>query len=62
MMSEIRLNTKERLQSLAYGIYRKDAPAVIAALRDLGILVTTGDDLSLQRAINWFLNNVSKQV
>ena len=62
MMSEIKLNTKERLQDLAFGIYRKDATAVISALRDLGILVTTGDTLSLQRAITYFLNNVSMQV
>ncbi|KAK9804460.1 hypothetical protein WJX73_004145 [Symbiochloris irregularis] len=61
MMSEIRLNTKERLSDLAYGVYRKDAAAVISALQDLGILVATGDTMSLQRAIGWFLNNISKQ-
>lgn len=62
MMSEIKLNTKERLADLAYGIYRKDAAGVISALQDLGILVATGDTLSLQRAIGWFLNNISRQV
>lgn len=61
MMSELKLGTKDRLTDLAYGIYKKDASAVISALQDLGILVTIGDTFSLQRAISYFLNNITKQ-
>ena len=31
------------------------------ALTDLKIIVSTGDDLSLRRAITYFLNNIAKQ-
>lgn len=34
---------------------------VVKALTDLKIVVSRGDDLSLRRAITYFLNNIAKQ-
>lgn len=34
---------------------------VVRALTDLKIIVSKGDDLSLRRAITYFLNNIAKQ-
>jgi len=34
---------------------------VLRALTDLKIIVSRGDDLSLRRAITYFLNNIAKQ-
>ena len=34
---------------------------VVKALTDLKIIVSRGDDLSLRRAITYFLNNIAKQ-
>ena len=61
MMSSIVPATKERLLDVFYGIYRKDAAQVVKALTDLGIIVAQGDNLSLRRAISYFLNNIAKQ-
>ncbi len=62
MMSSIFPGVKERLLDIFYGVYRKDADAVLQALIDLNIIVTTGDTLSLKRAISFFLDNIAKQV
>lgn len=61
MMSSIVPATKERLLNVFYGIYRKDAAQVVKSLTDLGIIVAQGDDLSLRRAMSYFLNNIAKQ-
>lgn len=61
MMSSIVPATKERLLDVFYGIYKKDAAQVLRALTDLKIIVSRGDDLSLRRAITYFLNNIAKQ-
>ena len=34
---------------------------MVKALTDLKIIVSRGDDLSLRRAITYFLNNIAKQ-
>lgn len=34
---------------------------MVNALTELKIIVSTGDDLSLRRAISYFLNNIAKQ-
>ena len=62
MMSSIFPGVRERLLDIFYGVYKKDADAVLKALVDLNIIVTTGDTLSLKRAISYFLENISKQV
>ena len=62
MMSAIFPGVRERLLDIFYGVYKKDADAVLQALVDLNIIVTTGDTLSLKRAISYFLDNIAKQV
>ncbi|KAK9861903.1 hypothetical protein WJX84_010557 [Apatococcus fuscideae] len=61
MMSSIFPGVRERLLDIFYGVYKKDADAVLQALVDLNIIVTTGDTLSLKRAISYFLDNIAKQ-
>ncbi|KAL3133809.1 hypothetical protein ABBQ32_008284 [Trebouxia sp. C0010 RCD-2024] len=61
MMSTIVPATKDRLMDVFYGIYRKDAAQVVKALTDLKIIVSRGDDLSLRRAITYFLDNIARQ-
>lgn len=61
MMSEIAAGTKDRLLDMFYAVYKQDADAVISCLVDLGIIVPTGDTLSLKRAISFFLENISRQ-
>jgi len=61
MMGTIEGNVRERLLQMFYGIYRKDSNAVIDALVSLGVIKTTGDSLTIKRAINYFIENISRQ-
>lgn len=54
-------NVRERLLDVFYGIYRKDSNGVIRALVELGVITPTGDMLSIRRAINYFLENITRQ-
>ena len=62
MMSEIGTARRGSLLALFYGVYRRDAEAVIAALIDLGIIVPTADAVSLRRAIAFSLDNLLRKV
>ena len=62
MMSEIGTARRGSLLELFYGVYRRDADAVIAALIDLGIIVPTADAVSLRRAISFSLDNLLRKV
>lgn len=62
MMSEIGTARRGSLLELFYGVYRRDADAVIAALIDLGIIVPTADAISLRRAITFSLDNLLRKV
>ena len=62
MMSEIGTARRGSLLELFYGVYRRDAEAVIAALIDLGIIVPTADAVSLRRAISFSLDNLLRKV
>lgn len=61
-MSEIGTARRGSLLELFYGVYRRDANAVIAALIDLGIIVPTADAISLRRAIGFGLDNLLRKV
>ena len=62
MMSEIGTARRGSLLELFYGVYRRDADAVIAALINLGIIVPTADAISLRRAITFSLDNLLRKV
>ena len=62
MMSEIGTARRGSLSELFYGVYRRDADAVIAALIDLGIIVPTADAVSPRRAISFSLDNLLRKV
>ena len=62
MMSEIGTARRGSLLDVFYGVYRRDAEAVIAALIDLGIIVPTADAVSLRRAISFSLDNLLRKV
>lgn len=62
MMSQIGTARRGSLLELFYGVYRRDADAVIAALIDLGIIVPTADAVSLRRAISFSLDNLLRKV
>ncbi|GJP56458.1 hypothetical protein CLOM_g15528 [Closterium sp. NIES-68] len=59
MMGEIPAFTKDRLTSMFYAVYEKDAKKVMQSLVDLGALVPTGDLNSVRRSIQYFLNNLT---
>ncbi|KAF5837683.1 ABC1 family-domain-containing protein [Dunaliella salina] len=61
MMGQIPGNVRERLLQMFYGIYRKDSNAVIDALVNLGVIKTSGDNLSIKRSINFFIENITRQ-
>ena len=61
MMSEIGTARRGSLLELFYGVYRRDAEAVIAALIDLGIIVPTADAVALRRAISFGLDNLLRK-
>ena len=62
MMSEIGTARRGSLLEFFYGVYRRDADAVIAALIDLGIIVPTADAVPLRRAISFSLDNLLRKV
>lgn len=62
MMGEIVPATRGLLADLARGIANKDANVVLQCLVELGIIVPTGDRTSLKNALNFFLDNINKQV
>lgn len=59
MMGEIPAFTKDRLMTMFYAVYEKDAKKVVASLIDLGALVPTGDLNSVRRSVQFFLNNLT---
>ncbi|KXZ50166.1 hypothetical protein GPECTOR_17g802 [Gonium pectorale] len=61
MMGEIVPDVRTRLLDVFYGVYRKDTDQVLRALVALQVIKPTGDSLSLRRAINYFIANLSKQ-
>jgi predicted unusual protein kinase regulating ubiquinone biosynthesis (AarF/ABC1/UbiB family) len=61
MMGQIIPDVRERLLDVFYGIYRKDSSQVIRNLVELGVIKPTGDTLSIRRAINYFLENLTQQ-
>ena len=61
MMGQIIPDVRERLMDVFYGIYRKDSSQVIRNLIELGVIKPTGDSLSIRRAINYFLENLTRQ-
>ncbi|GIL68808.1 hypothetical protein Vafri_22040 [Volvox africanus] len=61
MMGEIVPDVKTRLLDVFYGVYRKDTDQVLRALVALQVIKPTGDTLSLRRAINYFIENLSRQ-
>ncbi|KAG2633995.1 hypothetical protein PVAP13_2NG297600 [Panicum virgatum] len=61
MMGEIKSFTRERLLSLFYSVYEKDANKVMKALIDLGALQPTGDLSPVRRSIQFFLDNLLSQ-
>ncbi|KAF8645638.1 hypothetical protein HU200_066134 [Digitaria exilis] len=61
MMGEIKSFTRERLLSLFYSVYEKDANKVMKSLIDLEALQPTGDLSPVRRSINFFLDNLLRQ-
>ncbi|KAG8049456.1 hypothetical protein GUJ93_ZPchr0009g2361 [Zizania palustris] len=61
MMGEIKSFTRERLLSLFYAVYEKDANKVMKALIDLEALQATGDLSPVRRSIQFFLDNLLNQ-
>ncbi|CAD6212240.1 unnamed protein product [Miscanthus lutarioriparius] len=61
MMGEIKSFTRERLLSLFYSVYEKDANKVMKALIDLEALQPTGDLSPVRRSIQFFLDNLLNQ-
>ncbi|PUZ70025.1 hypothetical protein GQ55_2G188300 [Panicum hallii var. hallii] len=61
MMGEIKSFTRERLLSLFYSVYEKDANKVMKALIDLEALQPTGDLSPVRRSIQFFLDNLLSQ-
>ncbi|KAL6600598.1 hypothetical protein ACP70R_045398 [Stipagrostis hirtigluma subsp. patula] len=61
MMGEIKSFTRERLLSLFYSVYEKDANKVMKALIDLEALQPTGDLSPVRRSIKYFLDNLLSQ-
>nr|CAB3503343.1 unnamed protein product [Digitaria exilis] len=61
MMGEIKSFTRERLLSLFYSVYEKDANKVMKALIDLEALQPTGDLSPVRRSIQFFLDNLLRQ-
>ncbi len=57
MMGQIPILTKEKLLHTFWGIARKDADAVVAALVDLGVLELNGDPGPVRRSIQYMLDN-----
>lgn len=62
MMGSIVTGTRELLLDLFYGIARKDVDTVLRNLIALGIVApTTGDTLSIKRALAFFVDNIGRQ-
>lgn len=61
-MGEIKANTRELLLDTFYAFYRKDVDAVVKALTELGIIVPTGDTISVRRALSFFIDNLNQEV
>lgn len=61
MMGEIKQFTRERLLSLFYSVYEKDANKVMKALIDMEALQPTGDLSPVRRSIQFFLDNLLSQ-
>ncbi|EER91849.1 uncharacterized protein LOC8086269 [Sorghum bicolor] len=61
MMGDIKSFTRERLLSLFYSVYEKDANKVMKALIDLEALQPTGDLSPVRRSIQFFLDNLLNQ-
>lgn len=61
MMGEIKSFTRERLLSIFYAVYEKDAKKVMQGLIDLGALQPTGDMSSVRRSVQFFLDNLLNQ-
>lgn len=61
-VGEIKANTRELLLDTFYAFYRKDVDAVVKALTELGIIVATGDTISVRRALAFFIDNLNKEV
>ncbi|KAG2482100.1 hypothetical protein HYH03_018956 [Edaphochlamys debaryana] len=61
MMGEIVPDVRTRLLDVFYGIYRKDTDQVLRALVALQVIKPTGDNLSIRRAIAYFIDNLSQQ-
>ena len=55
------LHARGDLQQLQMSSFFYCRVQVLRALTDLKIIVSRGDDLSLRRAITYFLNNIAKQ-
>lgn len=62
MMGTIVPATRERLLDTFYAFYRKDAQALVEALTGLGILAPGSDSLPIRRALQFFMDNLSREV
>ncbi|KAL3849128.1 hypothetical protein ACJIZ3_011010 [Penstemon smallii] len=61
MMGDIKSFTRERLLSVFYAVYEKDAKKVMQGLIDLGALQPTGDMSAVRRSVQFFLDNLLDQ-
>ncbi|KAK4492911.1 hypothetical protein RD792_000238 [Penstemon davidsonii] len=61
LMGDIKSFTRERLLSVFYAVYEKDAKKVMQGLIDLGALQPTGDLSSVRRSVQFFLDNLLDQ-
>ena len=61
MMGEIKPIIRERLLDIFYGVYRKDVDQVTRALVDLEIIKAKSDQVSIKRAIRFFIDNLNQQ-
>ncbi|XP_078431888.1 protein ACTIVITY OF BC1 COMPLEX KINASE 7, chloroplastic-like [Wolffia australiana] len=57
MMGDIKSFTQERLLELFFAVYEKDTKKVMNSLVDMEVLQPTGDMTSVQRAVQFFMDN-----
>ena len=59
MMGVIQPMVREKLLDIFYGIYRKDVDQVTRTLVDLEIIKANADQLTMRRAIKYFIDNLA---
>ncbi|GBG69347.1 hypothetical protein CBR_g4041 [Chara braunii] len=62
MMGVINPGIREGLLEAFYGVYEKDADKVLAAMVQMGVLVPTGDMVSVRRTAEFFLNSFEERL